>query len=466
MPTLPADFVKMLEALGCDATGLPEALADTTATTSVRINTAKGAQGAAGLSAVPWCPTGFYLPVRELFAADPAWHQGLYYVQEASSMAASYAMRQLVEMARGSEPLRVLDACAAPGGKTIGILECLADDDFVVANEYDPRRCDILLENISKYGAANVAVTRADARDFASLPGAFNIIAADVPCSGEGMMRKEEVAVTQWSPGLVEQCAGLQRQILDSLWESLAPDGYLLYSTCTFNTSENEDNLRYMIEQKGAESVELRLEGIEGVCASVEGSIHACRFYPGKVRGEGQFVAALHKPAQQMPQPAHKSRKNSTVKPVVNPSAPLMLHPEQYICQGKETIYAVASAHALFVTELCARIKTVRPGLPVAELKGREYVPTHELVTSIEYKPDSLPAISVDTAQALDYLRGNALSDLPPHIKRGYFVAKHGGNVLGLAKCVGNRANNLYPSARRLRLQPSAANGQNIQIVI
>lgn len=463
---LPEDFLNTLPALGPSADGLGDALADGEAITAIRINDAKGARAPAGAEPVGWCKQGFYLAERVLFAADPAWHQGLYYVQEPSSMAASHAMSQLVELRReAGRPLRVLDACAAPGGKTIGILQYLEADDFVVANEYDPHRCDILLENLAKYGADNVAVCRGDARAFSGLPEAFDIIAADVPCSGEGMMRKEEAAVAQWSEGLVRQCAALQRDILESLWRALAPGGYLLYSTCTFNKAENEDNLRHMVENHGAVSVPLALEAMPGVAAAVEEGIHGCRFYPGRIRGEGQFVGALQKPLAEPASPAKGRRSTGQHKSVANPSTALMKEPENFVCSGKETIYAVRTVHAAFVQTLCAKVKAVRPGLPVAQLKGRDYVPSHELVLSRQYLRGSLPEVELDRAAALEYLRGKAMTELPGDLPRGYFAPTYGGLPLGLAKCVGSRANNLYPSEQRLRLPAEATASTNIEII-
>lgn len=461
--TLPPDFVRSLDALGADAGTLAEALRCGDPAVALRINRAKGAQEPMHLRRVPWCADGFYLEERPLFAADPAWHQGLYYVQEPSSMAASAAMLQLVGAVRAQNegPLRVLDACAAPGGKTIGILDCLEEGDFVVANEADGRRCSILLENIAKRGAPNVAVCQGDARLFSMLPEAFDIIAADVPCSGEGMMRKEDVARSQWSPALVSSCAALQQSILTALWSALRPGGYLLYSTCTFNLQENENNIRRLIRDCGAESVALDLGAVPGVAPAVAEGIHACRFYPGRIEGEGQFVAALRKPAGE-PRVAGVRRKRSS-RGGATATAPaeltrLIAEPEKYIFTGKETLEAVPAAHASLVSELAGVTKVVRGGLPVATLRGRQYAPAYELAVSTALRADALPRLDLDAGGALDYLRGQALTDLPAHIKSGYLLAWHGDAVLGPAKCAGGRANNLFPARMRLRMDAEPSN--------
>lgn len=441
----------MLEGLGPDASGLGDALSDGEPTLSVRLNGAKGAVDATLTDVVPWCPQGRYLPERPLFAADPHWHQGMYYVQEASSMAGAAAMAELVEASRrGDAPLRVLDACAAPGGKTIGILESLNAGDFVVANEADARRCNILLDNLGRYGAANIAVTRGDACVFASLPETFDIVAADVPCSGEGMMRKEAVAVQQWSPALVRQCAQLQQRIVDALWTVLRPGGYMLYSTCTFNTTENEENILRLIAGRGAVSVRLRLSDMPGVAPAALPGLHACRFYPGRVRGEGLFLAALRKPAVGSAE-NHTARRARGRRPVRLPEVEKWLKdPEIYVLSGTDTVYTVPRGHAEFAEMLERTVRTVRPGLPVAVRKGREYAPTHELALSTIYSR-VLPMLSLDNDAARAYLRGDVLTDLPAGFPRGYFTPAYAGVPLGLAKCVGARANNLYPAPQRLR---------------
>lgn len=450
---LPPQFVHTLGTLGANAAGLAEALLAGEASVSIRTNAAKGVTGRAGLEPVPWCAGGFYLPRRELFAADPQWHQGLYYVQEASSMAATAAMAELVAKARTQgQPLRVLDACAAPGGKTIGILETLGNEDFVVANESDPHRCNILLENLTKWGRPNVAVSRGDARAYGRCGEAFDIIAADVPCSGEGMMRKEAVAVQQWSPALVAQCAALQREIVTDLWRALKPGGFLLYSTCTFNTAENERNIRYMIEECGAESVELSVSAIAGVCPSVEAGIHACRFYPGRVRGEGLFLAALRKPGELRPSPQSKAPKSKELQGL----SPDLILGQDLLFYGTDRLEAVPATHAAFVESLGKSVKMVRRGLPVAEIKGKNIAPTHELALSTALNLDALASLELDLEGAREYLRGNALTDLPSGLQRGYFATLYRGRPLGLAKCVGNRANNLYPNELRLRLGTEA----------
>lgn len=424
---LPPLFVESLRQTGDMAAGLPEALACGDVTVSVRINRAKGVTAATSLECVPWCDSGCYLSRRELFAADPHWHQGLYYVQEASSMAAGAAMAELAARLRadGSGSLCVLDACAAPGGKTIGIAEALTADDIVVANEKDARRGTILLENITKWGRSNIAVTNGDARAFGKLRDTFDIIAADMPCSGEGMMRKEPAAIEQWSPTLVQQCAALQRSIATTLWGALKPGGYMLYSTCTFNTAENEDNIRHLIEECGAESVPLSLENTPGVCPATDAAIHACRFLPGRIRGEGLFLAALRKP------------RNG--------------------CAGYSAQPLSTKRSAKRLAKMLQSVtKVVRYGMVASETRGHDIIPTHQYVCSIGFETSAMPLIDLNLNDTYEYLRGNALTGLPDGTPRGYAVMQYDGHPLGLAKVIDRRANNLYPANMRMRLGPEA----------
>lgn len=449
--TLPPQFLQELSKLGSYADGLAEALAGTDATVAVRLNGAKDAAIAGEAERVHWCDEGFYLTSRPLFAADPAWHQGRYYVQEASSMATEAAMRQLVGLCGGQGELRILDACAAPGGKTLGILEAAGGEAFIVANEPDRLRANILAENICRRGAANVAITRGPAQVFGKMPDAFDIIAADVPCSGEGMMRKEEVAVSQWSPRLVAECAALQKDILAALWTALRPGGYLLYSTCTFNIHEDEENIRWLMDTYGAESVDLDLAGAPGVRPSVMPGVSACRFFPGQVRGEGLFVAAVRKPGDAgTPRYPAAPREDASARKFLNT---YLSEPEKHTALTTgSAIEAVPKAHAAFATRLRRCANTLRAGLPVAEMKGREPAPTHELALSTVLRPGAIPAVDLPYRAAMAYLRGEAMTDLHEGMPRGYILPSFGGWPLGLAKCVGARANNLYPAPQRLRL--------------
>lgn len=452
---LPAQFVDMLRGFGPAYSAPLLAALDTAPSVSVRANTLKGLQAKDKADPVPWCEAGFYLSSRPLFAADPAWHQGLYYVQDASSMVYDTVVRTLVaRYFADTSSLRYLDACAAPGGKSIAALEALPSDALLVANEYDGHRANILLENLTKAGAPNVAVSRGDACAYRRLPEAFDIIAVDAPCSGEGMMRKEAEAVAQWSPSLIEQCAATQRHIVESLWEALCPGGVLIYSTCTFNRTENELMVSHIADTFGAKSIELGLDRFAGVFGGIDTPHHCYRFAPGHVRGEGLFVSALRKPGNS----THREVRGSAARQKPKPEAKAFAErhisrPEAYTIQvSDDSIRLVPTSHAAFLQEASTKVRFLNCGLCAATLKGREYAPTHALALSTALAPGSFGNIATDYHGAMSYLRGESLSEVPPEVPKGYVLACYGGRPLGFVKNIGRRANNLYPDALRLRL--------------
>ena len=250
---LPEGFVESIAAVGTPVLdGLVDVGENIVPSVAVRDNVGKRFRYPGGDGDVPWCAAGHYLDNRPSFTLDPAFHQGMYYVQDASSMFIAHVLRHLA----GEGPLRYLDACAAPGGKTTAAIDALPHGSLVVANEYVPARAAVLRENVIKWGSPDVIVTRGDTAALVkAMPESFDIIAADVPCSGEGMMRKDADAVAQWSHRLVEECADRQREIVGNLWRALKPGGFMVYSTCTFNRHENEEIIGMLVEEYGAESV-------------------------------------------------------------------------------------------------------------------------------------------------------------------------------------------------------------------
>ncbi len=380
-----------------DPQGLLDALSSGNPCVAVRHNRAKSAGPAAGADTVPWCPMGEYLPERRRFTFDPEFHQGVYYVQDPSSMCISAVISSLGL----SAPVAYLDACAAPGGKTTAAIDALPAGSFVVANEYDPGRADALVENLTRWGAPDVAVTVGPTDRLARYgTDTFDIIAADVPCSGEGMMRKDRHAVEQWTPGLVSQCAALQRKIIADLWPMLRPGGYLIYSTCTFSPDENEDNVEWIRREYGAEILPLPF--------GEECGVYGGHFYPHKVRGEGLFMALMRKPGATI-----------SGNPAVN-----------------EKRLRKATAVAMW-------------GVERTELKGRDAIPTHRAILATDFCRGSLPEAEVDLDTALAYLHRDAVS-LPDSAPRGLVLLTYHDRPLGLVKNLGSRANNLLP--RHLRI--------------
>lgn len=421
-----------------------EALTAEPSPVCVRLNPAKSLREEipAETRTVPWEPCGFYLEERPRFTFMPSLYDGHFYVQDASSMIVGEVVRRLC---RDGQPLRVLDACAAPGGKALSALSALPEGSFVLANEFKADRIPALADNLNRWGLPAFAVAANDARRLHKLGAIFDIAVADVPCSGEGMMRKNETAVTQWSPRLVAECASLQREILSSVWSTLRPGGYLVYSTCTFNTVENEDNVSWIVETLGAEPVDLNLTDYPGVCGPVKGLLPVARLMPGFVDGEGQFVAVLRKPSDA----ADDEPRMKKAKAV--PALPDWINPGFAEYTDKTgRVFAFPEVHADLMGHIMSKIHVAVPGTHIANPKGRGLVPAHALATSLALRNDVFPTVNVDYPTAIRFLQGNSI-ELPRSTPKGIVLIVHDGNRLGWANNIGNRANNLVPNEYRIR---------------
>ena len=340
---------------------------------------------------VPWCAEGYYLEGRRQFTFDPFFHAGCYYVQEAASMFVGHVLRHLV-----SEPVAMLDLCAAPGGKSTAAIAALPTGSTLVSNEPNPTRAQILLENITKWGWPGCTVTNNYPRDLRKAKLKFDVILCDVPCSGEGMFRKDPQTISEWSRQNVEKCWRLQREIVADAWECLQPGGLLIYSTCTFNTKENEENVRWMIEEYDAEPLTIPTESSWGITGSLLPGFDApvYRFIPGITRSEGLFVCALRK-------------------------------------RGERTSYRGE------------RLEVRGKRNDLQHIKGLT------ILSPINYQLSPL-SVALPYPEALRYLRGEALL-LPPDTPRGIVTVTYKGFPLGPAKNIGNRANNLYPKPWRIK---------------
>ena len=351
---------------------------------------------------VAWCQYGYYLKHRPNFTFDPLFHAGLYYVQEASSMFHEHVIQQLMKEI-GNDDLRVLDLCAAPGGKSIAIRSILPDNCLLYSNEPIRARAQVLMENMLKWGHPNVVVTNNYARDYQRANMRFDIIVADVPCSGEGMFRKDANAIDEWSLQNVEKCWRLQREIITDIWPCLKPGGYLVYSTCTFNAHENEENVNWIAEQLGADFVMIQTKEEWNITGSLIDQHPMYRFIPGKTRGEGLFVAVLKKHEDESP-----------------------------------TVHS---------REAMLRIMTDEQLVPPNKKKD---IPNHSKALSIRLQRDEYPNVEIDYQQAISYLRKEAIV-LPSETPRGIVLLTYQQTPIGFAKNIGNRANNLYPMEWRIK---------------
>lgn len=452
---IPQAFIaQMLPLLGEEETQqLVEAL-QTQAPVSIRMNRQKAVSiDARETTPVPWCATGRYLKERPSFTFDPLFHAGCYYVQEASSMFLEQVMKQYVQ-----EPVVMLDLCAAPGGKSTHALSLLKEGSLLVANEIVPQRAWILAENLSKWGSADVVVTNNDPSAFTSFENLFDVVLTDVPCSGEGMFRKDDTAISEWSPENVELCWQRQRHILSDIWPSLKPGGLLVYSTCTLNRQEDEDNVAWIAEELGAEVLPVEVSKEWGITGNLtEKDFPVYRFLPHKTRGEGLFMAVLRKnAADYRPFSPRTAKKKEKQKPTTLPKDLLkqactwINATNGYELQNEgEALFAFPSAYVPLLSSLRISLRILKAGVKVAEVKRCDLIPAHEMVLSLIYNKEAFPSVELTEEQAIAYLRREALTlqDAP----RGYVVVTNKHVPLGLVKNLGSRANNLYPAEWRIR---------------
>ncbi len=423
---------------------------------SVRVNTDKY-HGSVDGEAVGWCTTGYYLHTRPTFTFDPLFHAGCYYVQEASSMFVEQALRQYVH-----HPVVMLDLCAAPGGKSTLARSVLPAGSLLIANEVMRNRSQILAENLTKWGHSDVIVTNNDPQDFSALHDMFDVILTDVPCSGEGMFRKDQVAVDEWSTDNVELCWKRQRSILTDIWDCLKPGGLLIYSTCTFNTEENEENVDWIARHLGAEVLPVTVDESWNITGNLwNGNFPVYRFLPHRTVGEGFFLAVLRKHGNAVEQPMEKQSKKEKKGKNAKNAKPVQVVPQQvklWIADAENFLFEVEANRVLAIKKtwkpvydlLNQHLKILQAGVELAENKGKDWIPQHALALSDAFCADRFPQAELSYQQAVAYLRKESVV-LDASVPRGYVCVTYQGIPLGFVKNIGNRANNLYPQEWRIR---------------
>lgn len=475
---IPQEFQQQLCALlgESEAGALCTALSSGDVPTSIRNNPFKplatfDEQPLSSLRPVPWCAEGRYLAQRPSFAHDPRWHAGAYYVQEAASMFIAQAYRVI---AQHLTPQRMLDLCAAPGGKSTLWRSLLPHDALLVANEPMRQRAQVLAENLTKWGHPLTFVTQAFPEAFHHLENMFDVIATDVPCSGEGMFRKDEQAREEWSPAAVVACAERQRSILSDVWPALKVGGFCVYSTCTFNREENEDLVAWICAHLGAELVPIPTDASLNIAGdTTQRNLPVYHFFPHRTEGEGLFLALLRKTDTADGSSSSTSsadldssttarakkvgkKKQRTAAPAAKPDKVMqqwLAHPENYhFLRSDSGVWtAVPQRFAAEREQLLAVAPLLVSGIDVAEEKGKKLLPLHPLAMSTARADAAFPTVEVDRTTALSYLHREAVV-LPPQAPRGHVLLTFEGFALGFANNLGNRANNLYPNEWRLRM--------------
>jgi 16S rRNA C967 or C1407 C5-methylase (RsmB/RsmF family)/NOL1/NOP2/fmu family ribosome biogenesis protein len=399
------------------------------------------------LPAVPWCSDAFYLPQRPVFTLDPVYHAGAYYVQEASSMFVQHALQYVLQ----GQPATLLDLCAAPGGKSTLLQAATHSQSLLVSNEVIKTRVNILCENLSKWGAANVVVTQNDPAHFGRLPHFFDVMLIDAPCSGSGLLRRDAQAAAEWSLKNVALCSERQQRIVADAWPALAPGGYLFYATCSFSPQENEYLADWLIENLGAESIALPTPPHWGICPTLSPKYKAngYRFYPHLVQGEGFFLSVFKKPGNQKANPL--SLKPTTLLPKnLRPALEPWLEATadfEFVLQQQDIL--AFPRHLLpKLQQLQQALYIKKAGINMGQLVRQQLIPGHELAMYPQQHP-TLPKIELDAPQALNYLRRQPLQ-LPQNAANGWNLITHLQLPLGLVKVMPGRINNYYPKDWRI----------------
>jgi len=422
--------------------------------TSIRLNPKKyfnpsGQDNFPDKQAIPWSSQGFYLTGRPSFTLDPSLHAGAYYVQEASSMFLEQALKQIIEL---SNPLRILDLCAAPGGKSTLIQSIISENSLLVSNEVIQSRVNPLRENLVKWGGDNVLVTNNDPTSFSTIVDFFDVIVVDAPCSGSGLFRRDPSYIAGWSEDQVELCSRRQVRILADVWPCLKYGGILIYSTCSYSKQEDEDILDWLKDSLPMESLELILDPSWGIIGVQSEKHHAFgyRFYPDKIQGEGFFIACFRKttggqfsfPKNKKQPLEHLTRtETSLLDQWVGPSRPLSFF------KHDNMVYAIPSSLLNDFIFLQSRAYLKKAGIRVGKFADKELIPDHELALSgICFK--DIPSVELTREQALNYLRRKQINlDLE---SKGWMIVRYHGQNLGWVKVLDKRINNYYPKEWRI----------------
>ena len=390
---------------------------------------------------IPWTEYGYYLKTRPSFTFDPLFHAGCYYVQEASSMFLEQALKQTVDL---SQPLNVLDLCAAPGGKSTHLLSLISKESLLVSNEVIRSRANILTDNIVKWGCSNVVVTNNDPRDLQRLENYFDVIVVDAPCSGSGLFRRDPEAIDEWSEQNVALCSQRQQRILADVLPSLKNGGVLIYSTCSYSKEEDEEIGDWLKSGLKVESLKLKVEENWGIVQSEGGY----RFWPDKVKGEGFFIACFKKTGdndeeiylRKIKPEKFSVREMEILNKNVNAADLAFLRHE-------EINYAVPEKLLADISFLSSKLRVVNCGTRIGEIIKDKLIPDHGLALS-SIISEKIQKLELDQEQAIQYLKKKEIRLETD--KRGWTLVTHQGHPLGWINILPNRINNYYPKELRI----------------
>lgn len=421
--------------------------------TSIRYNINKY-KGTIGSDRVLWSEHGVFLEQRPSFTLIPEFHAGHFYVQESSSMFLDYVLTKLKSEIRFD---RVLDLCAAPGGKTTIILDHLDTDQYVLANEIIPNRNQILRENLIKWGKPNFLITQNSPRDFEKLKNHFDLILLDAPCSGEGMFRKDAKAIDEWSIENAEICSQRQENIWKSIWPSIKDGGVIIYSTCTFNPYENELFLSKMKDLGFCfDSISIDLKDDWNISRIVENGIEAYQFLPHRVRGEGFFISVLRKRGN------YNTSHSSQSKSIIDARASKYINRDEFLSfstyQHNQFVY-LAPNRLLDNFYTYQKLLTIKQlGFDLGKMEFNGLIPNHSMAM-INHKSREITSIELNKEEALNYLSGNC-DDLI--LDNMWTLVKYHEADLGWIFKDKNGTSNKYPKAWQIKMDWRGFSSSNV----
>lgn len=443
----PHEFITRTGQLLVDSYPALEAALQKEPPVSIRVNPAKQ-KTVLSYEKVNWCDTGYYLPERPPFTFDPLFHAGNYYVQEASSMFLEQAVKQYI-----GTPVTCLDLCAAPGGKSTHLLSVLPPESLLISNEVIRSRAFVLAENLAKWGSPYSIATNNDPKEIGNLTHMFDLIVADLPCSGEGMFRKDPESRNEWSAANVQLCATRQRRIVYDVWNALKPGGLFIYSTCTFNCEENEDNIQNLIDTYGAEVLPVPVRNERLIHPAIRAGFPVYRFFPHQTKGEGFFLAVLRKPEDKQEDSLKSKKKQRQMSyPVPAIANEWITNHDQFriIASANGSLQAIPASYMEIYQFIADKLKVVSAGIPIGEIKGKDLIPASALAFNTGFNPMAFPGADLPWEDAIRFLQKEALN-LPADIPKGFTLITYRNQPLGFVKNIGNRANNLYPQEWRIR---------------
>lgn len=441
---LPAALLDQLSGtVGFDRDAFLRSHQDARLPTSIRLNPAKLPSLPYVMQPIGWADHGYYLSERPSFTFDPLFHAGTYYVQEASSMLLEQAVKQFLPQDR---PLRVLDLCAAPGGKATHLYSLLPPNSFLVANEVIRSRALVLRDNLIRWGVQKALVTQNDPEQFSALENYFDWVTVDAPCSGSGLFRKDPDAIEHWSPGAVQHCSLRQQRIVSAAWQTLRPGGILFYSTCSYSTQENEEIPTRLIEEKGARPLLLSLQPEWNITPSSPGY----RCWPDKAKGEGFYFCCLQKPEEgEVAMVAKKVQTKNTLSKKEEVVVREWIEEEDDLYfQTQRSIFVWPRLCWDEWHKLINVLNVIYSGFRVGQIMGEKLVPDHALALSKRLH-QQIPLVSLTVEEAILYLQRKPLS-LAESVKKGWCIAAYQQHPLGWINILSNRVNNYYPKELRI----------------